>query len=339
MRNLHRIFFSLLLCAFVILQSGCTQSLSFKFEYDKGLKAYNEKDYDTAITSFTNALKYNPDSYSTYCLLGTSYGYKNETKEAHKVLTEALRKYPDEWNAYIFLGDLERSAKNFDAALEYYEKAVQLESMPADTKVYYQNVIQDVKKEENKYNLINAEPQEARLAKLLEEKKNSRKEIQGTAKQPAANDAQSSDVDDVVQLDWTVWENALTITNTSMSLLQYSKKGEDVKNYQWTELVTIQHYTPEYIKEKSVSEYLNSHIKQIQDVAKNAQKTFTKTVISESPNEIIYEWSFDGGSESEIARVVKNEKGLYHFHYAKKGIVAPDEKSKWLSVLKNAKTK
>ncbi len=339
MKNLYRVVFSCLLCVFSLLQCGCTQSISFKLEYDKGFKAYNEKDYDTAITSFNNALKYNPDSYSTYCLLGTSYGYMNETKDARRVLSEAVKKFPDKWNAYIFLGDMERSAKNYQAALEYYEKAVQLDSMPADTKVYYQNVIQDVKKEENKWNLINAEPQEVRLAKLLEEKKNSRKSTESSNTETTPKVSESSDSDDIVQLDWTVWENALTVTNNSMSLLQYSKKGEDVKNYQWSELVTIQHFRPDFIKEKTASEYLDAHIKQIQDMAKNAQKSFTKTTISESPDEIIYEWSFDGGKESEIARVVHNENGIYHFHYAKKGIVAPDEKAKWLSVIKNAKIK
>lgn len=338
MKKFYKVLLTAMIGVFVLLQCGCTQSISFKIEYDKGLKAYNDKDFDAAIVNLNSALKYNPDSYSTYCLLGTSYGYKNDTKNAHRVLLEAVKKFPEEWNAYIFLGDIERTSKNYPSALEYYEKAVGLASMPEETRVYYRKMIDDVKKEKSKWNIINSEPQEARLAKILQEKKDSRaKAVRNQEALTKKTEDKVSPSQDPVQLDWTIWENSYTVSNNSMSVIEYGKKGEDVRNLKWTELVTIQHFLPESVKNQTTSAYLDSHLKPIQEVAKNAQKTFAKKIISETPEEIIYEWSFDNGSESEISRVLNNEKGIYHFHYSKKGPITPEEKAKWLSVLKNAK--
>ena len=77
-------FFTALTAVSVLILCGCTNSFDVEkifnpnADFDKGMKAYEEKNYDEAIINFTNALNDHPDSYSTMCYLGTSYMYKGD---------------------------------------------------------------------------------------------------------------------------------------------------------------------------------------------------------------------------------------------------------------------
>lgn len=332
-----KVLLILFLGMFVLLQSGCTQGFNFKMEYDKGVRAYNEKDYESAVVSLTNALNFNPRSYSTYCLLGTSYAYKGDDKNAERVLTEGVNAFPDLWNAYVFLGDLKRSQKNYSSAINFYEQASNLKSMPDKEKEYYKKLISEVKKEDFKKNSENAEPQGERMAKILLEKQNAKQNKLSSNTDSTSSAVPTAQGSEPINLDWTKWQNSYTVNNGNNSTVEYGLKGEDVKNFLWSELVTIQHFANDPLKPFNANDYLSGHLKPIEELAKNTQKTFNKETISQTPTEIIYQWTFDGGKESEIARVLVTDKGLYHYHYAKKGSISAEQKTKWLKVLKSAK--
>jgi tetratricopeptide (TPR) repeat protein len=212
------------MCA--IIQTGCTKTLNYKLEYDKGIKAYKEKNYDEAIINFSNALNHKPDSYSALCYLGTSYIYKKDEKTAEQTLKDAIRLFPDEWNAYIILGDLKRTKKDYLMAVEYYEIATSLKSMGGREKSYYKNILKEIKAQELSYKTKNSfkalEAKEAFKAALKKTK---------TEDKNTLNKTPESMADAVLQPDMTKWEKVLHEQNDKNSFVQYALKGEDFKNY------------------------------------------------------------------------------------------------------------
>lgn len=291
---------------FVSLTLPCSaENPNFIKAYNQGLQAFKVKDYDNAIADFNNALKYNSNSYQTYCLLGMSYGSIGQIQKSEDILEKAVKLYPNEWKAYTFLGDIKKSQKNYPIAIEYYEKAISLPSLPADGKAYYKKTIEQTIQEQNNFN---ASHSDISLIKNNVE----------------------------LNLDWQTWQKSYGEGKKYNWVIEYGLKGEDVKNYKWTQLVTVQYYETN-VYHYYPNEYLKIHLAPIEEVAQNTHKNFTKNIISQKPDEIIYEWSFDNGEESEVARLINTDKGLYHLHFAKKGIITPKEKVKWLNILKTAK--
>ena len=315
----------------ILLQCGCA-ALNFRHEYDKGMRAYNEKKYDEAIVNFNNALNYKPDSYSALCLLGTSYAYNKDDKMAEKTFQDAINLYPDNWNAYIFLADLKRSQHDYQLAREYYETAVSLESMGGKEKTYYKKLLKEMQIEENAYSMKNsslisstqsAQPKE--IVNTYSEKKD----------ENSSNDAnQTGDV--VLSIDLNKWEKTLDQKDEKSKIVTYGLKGEDVKNYNWTQLITVQYFLLTDNFNVSMDSYFNNHIGAIDAIAKNSNKSFEKKVINQKKNEIIYEWKFDNTKESEIARVIYTPKGIYHIHFAKKGAFSEEERTRYINLLKTA---
>lgn len=324
LKLLSKTFVIMAVMCLAFSQSGCSNHiknidlakiLNYNGEYKKGVKAYNEKEYDVAIVSLSNALNHNPDSYSTYCYLGTAYLYKGDDGNAEKILREAIKKYPEQWNAYTFLGELKRKQHDYASAIECYENAVKLESMPEESKPYYKKLINDIKKE--KFNW------EGKGNIPIREKINPK------------NATPSYNV--TINTDPKIWEKMYEVANDKNGITEYGKKGEDVKNYKWTELVTVQYFVLNEAFQYSAQEYLAAHIAPIEAMAKDSHKSFVRKTLSETKGDILYEWSFDQGKESEISRIVQTPNALYHLHYAKKGALTPEEKTKWIEILKAAK--
>lgn len=323
-----------LLTVIVLLQSGCA-ALNFRHEYDKGMRFYNEKKYNEAIISFNNALNYKPDSYSTLCLLGTSYAYNKDTKMAEKTFQDAIRLFPDQWNAYVFLADIKRSQRDYQVAMDYYETAVTLESMGGKEKLYYKKLLKEIKDEQAAYALKDPIAQQQSKEKFKTEIVNA---YTGTkATNDITPEKQTGEV--MLLLDSKKWEKAVEQKDDKSIVIEYGIKGEDVKNFKWTQLVTVQYFVITDNFKTTLDEYYKTHIGAIEAIAKNSEKPFEKKIIYQNKNEILYEWKFDNAKEAEIARVVYTPKGIYHIHFAKKGAFTNEEKAKYIDLLKNAQLK
>lgn len=329
-KNFKNLFICAVLSAVILTQSGCA-SLNFRHEYDKGMRAYNEKKYDEAIINFNNALTYKPDSYSALCLLGTSYAYKKDTKMAEKTFLDAIRLFPDSWNAYVFLADLKRSQHDYTLAVEYYETAVTLESMGGKEKLYYKKLLKQLKEEEAAYAMKDPVAQQQAKEKFKNEIVNS------YTGEKATKDTSFNQTGEVrLNLDASKWTKALEQKDDKSKIIEYGLKGEDVKNFKWTQLVTIQYFVLNDNFKTTLDEYYKNHIGAIDAIAKNSNKSFEKKIIYQKQNEILYEWKFDNSKEAELARVVYTPKGLYHIHFAKKGAFTNEEKVKYIDLLKTA---
>lgn len=329
-KYINKLFICVILCAAIFLQTGCA-ALNFRNEYDKGLRAYNEKKYDEAIVNFNNALTYKPDSYSALCLLGTSYAYTKDTKMAEKTFQDAIRLFPDNWNAYVLLADIKKSQRDYDLAIEYYETAVTLESMGGKEKIYYKKLLKQIKEEQAAYALKDPMVQQ-------QARENFKNEIVNTYSK--ANKAEVSDKPQtgevLLSLDAKKWEKVLSQKDEKSQVTEYGIKGEDVKNFKWTQLVTVQYFVLNENIKTTLDEYYNTHIGAIDAIAKNSGKPFDKKIIHQTNKDILYEWKFDNSKECELARIIHTPQGIYHIHFAKKGAFTNDEKVKYIDLLKTA---
>jgi tetratricopeptide (TPR) repeat protein len=304
---------------------GCS-AINFNIEYEQGMKAYKAKNYEDAIVYFSNALNYKPDSYSAMCLLGTSYAYSKDEKMAEKIFQDAIDTFPDNWNAYVFLGDLKRSQKDYDSSIELFETAVTLESMGGKEKTYYKNLIKEIKIEQSNHDL--------KQQNFLNDK-SKLTEISNTDEQNIiTTKKQTGDV--VLNLDKAKWEKVFSETSETIKSITYGLKGEDVKNFKWTQLITIQYFIFSEQYKTTLNEYFNHHISSIEKIAKDSNKNFEKKIIQQGQNNILYEWSFDGAQEVEIAKIYYTPQGIYHIHIAKKSPFTNDEKSQYVNLIKNA---
>ncbi len=100
------------------------------------------KNYNEAIVNFEKALKINPNDYNTLCALAISYGYIGNNTKAEEILLTAKRKFPNEWLAYTFLGDIKLYKNQRQAGIQYYKKAISLPSMPEDYRIKYKQMME-----------------------------------------------------------------------------------------------------------------------------------------------------------------------------------------------------
>lgn len=329
MKNFLKYVFCVLCLFLIIVQCGCLMR-SFRYEYNTGMSLYNQKKYSQAIESFNKALVYRPNSYSTLCFLGASYAYNKEYKLAEKTFQDAIKVYPDEWNAYVLLADLKKRQKNYDAAIDLLETAVSLVSMGGEEKLYYKNLIKNIK-EENTVYLLN-DPYVKQQAR--EKFKNEVINAYTKEDSKSSNKIQNGDV--ILSLDSKKWVKIQEKKDEKSRVVNYVISGENFPSAKDSKLVTVQYDILSEIFKPTLSEYYTNHIDSISNVAKNSKLPFEKKIISQTSSEILYEWNFNNGTENEIARIVYSPNGVYHLHVVKKGVFTNEEKSMFVEILKNA---
>jgi tetratricopeptide (TPR) repeat protein len=104
-----------------------------------GWNFYSKKDYDHAISEYTEALKLDPDNdfanASVYYHRGLAYGYKNEYDQAIRDLNRAILLNPCEANAYYYRGLAYYHNNEYDQAIRDFNEAIFLD--PSDPTAYY----------------------------------------------------------------------------------------------------------------------------------------------------------------------------------------------------------
>lgn len=301
-KKILKVFLLVNVFCLLLAQSCFAENPNFIKAYNKGLQAYKAKDCNLAVENFNIALKYNPKSYRTYLLLGLSYGSKGNLKKAEDAINKAIKIDPDNWEAYILLGHMNRAVKNYPAAYEYYSKALSLPSLKGNDKQYYINLVKKMEEEQNKTNdlSLGSNPSQDRI---------------------------------IVNLDSQKWQKVLEAGNKNDWIIEYGLKGQDVKHYDWTELVTIQGSSRE-VFQAPLENYFSSLMSIIEKTSKNTTNSFKKNIISQTPIEIVFEWSSGEGKESDVGVFKQTDKSIYRLTYAKKGIITPEERTKWLNILK-----
>jgi len=73
--------------------SGADDELAFE-EYEKGLEAYKNEEYEEAVKHFNKSVRYNPSVWQTYQYLGTCYLSLNDEASAREAYSRALELNP-----------------------------------------------------------------------------------------------------------------------------------------------------------------------------------------------------------------------------------------------------
>jgi tetratricopeptide (TPR) repeat protein len=99
---------------------------NFAFPYNnRGLVYYNKKDYNKAISDFTEAIRINPSYFFAYYDRGLSYDHIREYDKAISDYTEAIRLKEDA-DAYCARGWAFYEQREYTKAINDYNEAIRL---------------------------------------------------------------------------------------------------------------------------------------------------------------------------------------------------------------------
>lgn len=93
-------------------------------EIDRG--GYDKRGYDQAITSFNLALKKNPRSAEAYVGLAIVWWYKKDYDKAMEYYSKAIEIEP-KWGYFWSRGEVWRKKKDFERAVEDYTSAINID--------------------------------------------------------------------------------------------------------------------------------------------------------------------------------------------------------------------
>jgi tetratricopeptide (TPR) repeat protein len=103
-----------------------------KVYYDRGVAASNRKEYDIAITEYTEAIRLNPNYTDAYYNRGIAYYSKRNYDRAITDYTEAIRLNPNFANAYYGRGVAYRNKGDYNRAITDYTEAIRLNPNSAE---------------------------------------------------------------------------------------------------------------------------------------------------------------------------------------------------------------
>ncbi|RKR84860.1 anaphase-promoting complex subunit 3 [Mucilaginibacter gracilis] len=108
---------------------------NINYPYEIAYALYSQKQYQKAIDKLLT-LKNNTNSFDRlYQLLGKSYIVLDEGAKALAIYTEGLKKFPKSGCLYLERGTIPLDDKNYDEALQYFEKGIEVE--PGFASNYY----------------------------------------------------------------------------------------------------------------------------------------------------------------------------------------------------------
>ena len=116
----------------VTVGDSYTRTSANKARFEKGLEATKKKEFDQAISLFQQVVADDPKDWVAWTELGTLHFKLDKPGEAEKFYLRALDMNPTFILALLNLGKLRVSQKNFDAAIEILDRAVQSEPRSAD---------------------------------------------------------------------------------------------------------------------------------------------------------------------------------------------------------------
>jgi len=127
-----------------------------KYPHAHGLLGYallefrGEEAYPKALQEFARELKFHPDDYNALLLLGVSAVALRDFPAAEAALVHATRLRPDEWFAYLYLGETYSETKRLPRAVQALEKYIKLirdpDEVPREVSRAYYLLGQDLRR-------------------------------------------------------------------------------------------------------------------------------------------------------------------------------------------------
>jgi tetratricopeptide (TPR) repeat protein len=105
-----------------------------KAAYDRGRTAYDQKNYDRAITEFTEAIRLNPNYELAYYFRAETYVMKEDYDKALADLNQAIRLSPNDDDNYSERGYVYIIKNDYDRAIADFNQAIKLNPDNTDAK-------------------------------------------------------------------------------------------------------------------------------------------------------------------------------------------------------------
>lgn len=117
-----------------------------KGRFEKAQEAFDKKEYDKAVTFFTQIVTDDPQDFQAWTELGTVYLVQKNSAEAEKAYLRAIEVRPTFFLALLNLGRLRLRQKSFDGAITVLEQAVTVQPSSADANYLLGDAYLQVKK-------------------------------------------------------------------------------------------------------------------------------------------------------------------------------------------------
>ena len=93
----------------ILLGVGYYRVNSYAYQYQAGVKAYNQEDYDQAMDHMDRALSMEPDNPNANLMMAKIFDAQEDYASVEKILTVFLKEHPDNLEAYgVLLSAMER---------------------------------------------------------------------------------------------------------------------------------------------------------------------------------------------------------------------------------------
>lgn len=92
----------------------------------KASKASKNGKYEQAISLYKKSVKYNPDDWAAYLNMGNAYCGKKDYRSAISYYEKAIHIYPNNASVFFNMGVAYINLDNVDKQIESYKKAAQL---------------------------------------------------------------------------------------------------------------------------------------------------------------------------------------------------------------------
>lgn len=111
--------------------------------FNKGLKNYQNGDFDTALTLFNQTIEQNPACPQAYFNAGVIYYYQNNNKKAEQMFTNAIQYKPEYAKAHYYLGLVYQRQNKFQDALEAFGSTLTIDPLFDDAYLHMARIARD----------------------------------------------------------------------------------------------------------------------------------------------------------------------------------------------------
>ncbi len=267
--------------------------------YTAGVQAYDSRDYQNAINAFQNAINMDNNLYKAYYMLGLTYILNNNPQLGEQTLLQTVSLFPMEWKTYVLLAEYYTTEKNYDNAVIFYDKALELYTIPQHEASKYQKKLDDVKALQRNTWIVSEAEKKAILSHIS------------------------------VPIDMNTWRAALVEKRNNDTHIAYALKTQDYMGGKWTQALDIScTQSLELNNFNAINEWLASHYRQM-----NA----SLDTISEDSTSRLFEIIVQKPKTHIIGQIFPVNGGYCIAQYMQKKIMKDADRSLWIEDIKKIK--